>query len=713
MNAAVETAAPRPRPWADGTRIPRRMPLCAILLISALSAAASLSGQARSETPPDTIRYRMPGVSVTANRHETDAFETNRPVAEASGDALWSRGFAAAADASALLPGTAAPSTGPWTGRWSIRGLTGGRVLLLVDGQRLDILRGYGEHPPLLDADQIVRLEVIRGPASVLYGSDAVAGVVNLITGFAPSPGTASGWSGRSGVQFHSGSAQWNGTAGVRYDGRKTALSLNAVRRAAENMNTPGGRLPNTAFRGGALGAEASVRPVRGLRLSLSGQSDRMDRVGVPVDPWAARARFTAYDRDRLSLLLELRRPDRTWKGLSVRVYGQKERRRFDALISGKPRGALFVEQTQTAERRVRAAGVTCQSDWAIGPHYIVAGAEGFGHRVRSSRLADLLLRNDAGAVVKDPPADAAPPLPRLTQAGWGAFLNAELAAGRAFALQAGFRADRSLCRAEGTPGTLVETRLTGSETDVSGNAGLLVRLGPAVRLTANLGRAFRAPDPQELYFRGPGQTGFVIGDPDLRSETSLNADLGVKWKTAPFEGEVAAFRNRVDRLIVLRTLSAARDTFAYGNVGRALLTGGEIRFLWNLSGRIALGADASIVRGRDEASDRPLPGIPPARATLSVAVNGGRSRWNAEADLRLSGDRKNAAPNEARTGGTGLLDLSCGTVLESGWTAGLPVRLSLAVRNALNRSFRDPLSGVTWWDGPGRDVVVGLRVEW
>jgi hemoglobin/transferrin/lactoferrin receptor protein len=683
-------------------------------LLLILSLTVPGTGRTESETPPDTIRYRMPVVSVTANRRETDVLETNLPVAAVAGDELWSRGFATAADASRILPGTASPSAGPWTGRWAIRGLSGSRVLLLVDGQRLDILRGYGEHPPLLDADQIVRVEVIRGPASVLYGSDAVAGVVNLITGPAPAAGLPpSGLSGRSGVQFHSANAQWNGSAALRYDGRGTVISLNAARRTAGDIRTPKGVLANTAFRGNAFQAEASVRPSRGFRLALSGQADRMDRVGVPIDRYAVRARFNAYDRDRLAGLLEFRRPDRTWKGLAVRLYAQREHRNFDAFISGKPKGALFADQSQNADRRVRAAGWSLQSDWTAGPHYIVAGAEAFVHRVRSERTADPLLRDAAGAVVKDPPPDTAPPLPRLTQAGLGVFANAEIAVTPAVALQAGCRGDRSLSRAEATPGTLVETGRNESDTDVSGNAGLLIRLGRSLRLTANLGRAFRAPDPQERYFRGPGQSGFVLGDPDLRSETSLNADLGLKWKTDRFEGEIAAFRNRVNRLIVLRTLSAARDTFAYGNVGRALLSGGEIRFLWNAAERIAFGADASVVEGRDEAAGIRLPGVPPVLGNLSVRLNGGPLRWNAEADLRLSGDRKKTAENEIRTGGAGLLDLAFGIGVRGGWTGGLPFRLSLAVRNALNRSVRDPLSSVTWWDGPGRDVTVGMRTEW
>ncbi|MBN2202361.1 TonB-dependent receptor [bacterium] len=683
-------------------------------LILSLIPAAFLSGQTAPETPPDSVRYRMPEIFVTANRRESDAMETNRPLSAIPADRLWSAGVATASDAAAILPGAASPSVGPWTGRWSIRGLSGSRVLLLVDGLRLDILRGYGEHPFLVDADQIVRIEVIRGPASVLYGSDAVAGVVNLITGPVPAPGPRpSGLSGRSGVQYLSANSQWNGTASLRVDGRRASFSVNAARRTAEDLRTPMGRLANTAFRGNAFQTEAVLKPGRGVRVTLRGHTDRMDKVGVPADRYAARAGFNAYDRDRITAEIEIRRPNGAWKGVRFQAYGQKEFRSFEALISGKPKGAAIVEQSQNAERRLKAAGFSGQSDWVWGPHYLTAGGEAFAHHVVSERIADLLLRDASGAVLKDPPPDRTPPLPRLTQSGTGAFVNAEFAASRFLSVQAGGRVELFLSRAEGTAGTLIESDLRESESNWSGNAGILCRPAGPLRLFANIGRAFRSPDPQERYFRGPGQAGFVTGDPGLRAETSLNLDAGAKWKSDAVEGELALFRNRIDRLIVLRTLTAARDTFAYANVGRGLLTGGEISVFWTASDHAGLGLTAASVKGRDIVADAPLPGVPPLRGTLSLRLNGEPFEWSAGADLRLSADRKNAAQNELKTGGAGLLDLYFGSVLRGAFTAGLPLRVSLSVRNVMDRSVRDPLSGVTWWDGPGRDVVVGVRTEW
>jgi hemoglobin/transferrin/lactoferrin receptor protein len=249
----------------------------------------------------------------------------------------------------------------------------------------------------------------------------------------------------------------------------------------------------------------------------------------------------------------------------------------------------------------------------------------------------------------------------------------------------------------------------------MSGGAGVLFRIGGSVRITANAGRAFRAPALEERFFRGPGQAGFVTGCPGLRSETSVNLDVGLKWKTERMEGELAAFRNRVDDLIVLRTVNAGRDTLQYANVGRALLRGAEFRSGMEVTDNLSIGADASCVFAEDVLASEPLPLIPPVRGTLSMAVHGGRvigpHRWRLEADVRMIADQNRTARNESRTPGYALLDLDFGFGFNPGAVVNLPMTVTVSVQNAFDRRYRDHLSSVYWRAAPGRDVVVGLKV--
>src|ERR687898_2940080 len=81
-----------------------------------------------------------------------------------------------------VLPGVRNFSTGSGVGKPVIRGLSSNRVLVLADGQRLENQQWGDEHGPQVETGEAERIEVIRGPASVLYGSDALGGVVNVIT---------------------------------------------------------------------------------------------------------------------------------------------------------------------------------------------------------------------------------------------------------------------------------------------------------------------------------------------------------------------------------------------------------------------------------------------------------------------------------------------------------------------------------------------------
>lgn len=695
----------------------RFRPFISCLLLASVLPA---EGQWDRESAADSIRYRMSEVTVTANRYEKTAFETHLPVQTLSDDDLWDAGISQPADAASLAAGAASAGTGPWSRRWTLRGLSGPRVLVLVNGLRLDVMRSMGEHPPLMDADQIRKIEIIRGPASVLYGSDAVAGVVNYVT--EPLEERTAGripLSGSIGGQYSSVDRQWNETARLRWDGRRGHASGFLCRRTTEDIRTPGGVLPNTGFGGWTGQAETGWRFTPDARISFTGQADRMNPVGVPTDPYAASARFTAYDRNRITASFRADSPRRAPAAVRIDAYGQEEFRDFDAFISRKPKGPLFVDQSLNARRRVKAAGFSGQAVFAVGKTVGIAGADGFILDVRSERSADSRLFDAAGNVVKDPPADHAPPLPRAGQTGFGIFGSWEAALASWATVQTGLRFDRIGNRALGTAGTLVTADRFERDLSLSGNAGVIFRLGGGFRITANAGRAFRAPALEERYFRGPGQAGFVTGNPSLLSETGWNLDLGLKWKTERLEGELSAFRNRVDDLIVLQSVNAAKDTLRYVNVGRALLRGAEFRAAASVTDGLSIGGYASCVFAEDIRTGEFLPRIPPVSGTLAVRAHGIRGagrrgaadRWHLEMDWRMTAAQNRTGRNESATSGYGLLDLSFGIGFSNRASAGLPAALSVSVRNVFNRRYRDHLSMVYWQDAPGRDVVVGLKV--
>jgi hemoglobin/transferrin/lactoferrin receptor protein len=673
--------------------------------IQLYGALAGAGGRTASCVPSDSLVYRLSEISVTAFRYEKNVFETSLPVQTISSEGFSGKGLSQPGDLASLAVGAASLSTGPWSSKWIIRGLSGSRVLVLVDGLRLTVFRGYGEHPPLLDLDLVERAEVVRGPASVLYGSDAAAGVVNLITR-RPFPRRDAPLSAEMGVRYSSAGNQWTETLSLEKIRLPSRGFLRLVRRKAGNMRTPTGVLEHSSFDSWTIAAEGERRLASGGAILARIDADRMRDAGIPMDPYAEEARFKVYDRTRAVVSVAGRLSESPASGTRLDAYVQKEKRQFSARIAGKPKGKVYSDQVLEGNRDVFASGLDFQVAWPLARAVVMAGGEAFIQDMRSERFADAVLRDASGKTVADPPPDAAPPLPKTVFSGAALFISADFPWGRSMSFLAGFRSDAFRSSATGTKGTLVEETTSRVEKNWSGQAGWLLRMGPGLRLYANAGRGFRAPAPEERYFLGPGQTGTIIGNPSLRSETSLNTDGGIKWDKAGFSGEAGVFRNRVENLIVLRTVGALRDTLAYENVGAANLHGFELRMARRFGESASAFGETAWVSGKDTGTNAPLPWMPPWIGRVGLSWRDGETGMEADCSVRFIGARRKGAQNELPTSPYALVE--AGVSRAFGRTR--KIVFSAAVRNLFNIRYQDPLSMVTWQYGPGRDVSAGLR---
>src|SRR2546421_2995245 len=207
-------------------------------------------------------------LTVTATRAPLAAGLSPLPTEALSEDNLRREQSVSLAHALANLPGVDALTTGQQIGKPVIRGLTGPRVLVLEDGSRLEDYSWSDEDGPSVDARLAQRVEVIRGPASVLYGSDALGGVVNVIPEDLPD---ANGGPRalRSGFEISgaSNNAELEGAARLEGASGGGGWGLFGIRRVASSLPTPAGRLDNTGV--SALSGEAAVGR-RGARASTT-----------------------------------------------------------------------------------------------------------------------------------------------------------------------------------------------------------------------------------------------------------------------------------------------------------------------------------------------------------------------------------------------------------------------------------------------------------
>jgi len=129
----------------------------------------------------ERVTVELPAIQVTATADVGGAAQSPQPLALVSSDALRTIQVSSIGAAVEILPGVRSISTGQGIAKPVIRGLSSNRVLVAEDGVRLENQQWGDEHAPQVEALDADRVEVIRGPASVLYGSDALGGVVNIV----------------------------------------------------------------------------------------------------------------------------------------------------------------------------------------------------------------------------------------------------------------------------------------------------------------------------------------------------------------------------------------------------------------------------------------------------------------------------------------------------------------------------------------------------
>src|SRR5438046_5942876 len=214
-------------------------------------------------------------VTITATRVPSAALGSPLSAAALSEDGLRRDQSVSLAHSLARLPGVNALSTGAQIGKPVIRGLAGARVLVLANGNRLEDYSWSDEDGPSVDTRLAQRVEVIRGPASVLYGSDALGGVVNVIPAELPDANGGPAFA-RSGLELSgaTNNAELGGALRVEGASGRLGWRATAIGCHAADLHTPAGELDNTGF--GALSGEAAV----GLRGSRGGAALRYARYG-------------------------------------------------------------------------------------------------------------------------------------------------------------------------------------------------------------------------------------------------------------------------------------------------------------------------------------------------------------------------------------------------------------------------------------------------
>jgi len=645
---------------------------------------------------------QLSGVQVTATPVGSDPRDVPQAVTALSGPDLSREIGSSVAQTLSQEPGVAMRFNGPAAAAPVIRGLQGERILVLQDGNRVgDLSASAPDHGVSIDPLTAERIEVVRGPASLLYGNQALGGVVNVISNDIPTsiPTHVDGYFA---TQVESVNPGGGVAAGATVPlGLRFALVARGGVRRTEPLREGGGTTLENSFHRNYYG-------VGGL--------------GFGTGRLTGGVVYRGYKFD----------------------YGLPSADEERAKIDGRRHEVVGRAELALDNRFVSSLRLSATSQWYS--HAEISEATGATNTSFSltTQTFDLLGRTQLGPLSGAVGASglfrqyAARGEEALTPAansnGFGIFVFQELplastngdVEARVPKLQAGGRVDSY--RLDIEPGDSKFDAFVGRRSfdQVSGSVGVNVPVGEYVTAAVSVARAFRAPSVEELasnaFHEATGT--FDVGNPNLRSEVNEGAEAILRVQSDRVNGQLSAFGNRIRNYI---TPNVVKDTVIAGENGSVAvplnrvvqadsrIRGVEGRIEGEVMPQVVVGAMGDMVRGEFKASKVPLPFMPAARL-------GALARWDdgslsVGAEYRHAFAQEHVPPSVSAQDPAGIASAAYDLVnVNLGYNRSADGRLhsiTLRVDNLLDERYVDATSRIkSFAFNPGRNFALVYRVQ-
>jgi hemoglobin/transferrin/lactoferrin receptor protein len=701
-----------------------------------VAAAPGITQEAEPETQADESaekateegRVFKDQIVVTPGRQEQASGDAPAPITVFDRETIEMIQPEKMADLFKAIPGVEIDGEGPFRGLPVIRGLSSNRVLILVDGQRLNNAREAttfaGIQPALVNLAEVERIEVLRGPASVQYGSDAIGGVINIITrqpnlgaqdfrvngdvaieygtisdsrlGRASVSGTGSGFSFYAGATYEK-VEDYKAADGAyedeRYGGQGWVL---------EDETVPNSGMEQTTFNGGFkfLTGQQGV-------LRIDAEVVRTQDIGFPgfeLETSGIEFTFPNFDRDKIGIAWNTG-PVWGLSDISLSTYYQTVNKE-SASVFDVP--GYFSEDFTRSE--IDSIGFNAQSIADAGNHRLTFGLDVYNDDVQDTALNTTCF----GGFCLPPSTDVA--VPKSTQQGIGVYIQDGWTLSPQVKLQLGLRGDSFSFESKDDPNYTGEPF---DETDsaVSGNIGVVWSVTDHVNLNALVARGFRTPNLQERSYFGLATNGqaYLLQNPALTSESSWNYEIGTKVRYDRYSGGLHVFYNDLSDFITFEFLDLDDPNCTsppappgvpcaqYANVAKSTIYGIEFDLetifanWWTAFGSVAY------MKGDNDITGEPLSFIPPLKVLLGLRYQ--RSAWWTEANLRFV-DRQTDLPEGDPFFDTGTVGFTVYD-LRGGYDFNFGLGFLVAIENITDKLYNEPFNNRP---EPGRNFRITAR---
>ncbi|TGN16933.1 TonB-dependent receptor [Leptospira idonii] len=621
-------------------------------------------------------------------------------------------------------PGVSALTTGAGSAKPVIRGLSGQRVLVMSDGVRQEDQQFGDDHTVDLDAFGISQVEVVKGPGSVLYGSDALGGVVNVIRNKAPTK--------KDGAPTLAGTMSYNGFSNNKQDAGDLSLygynhnsnigyRVQANDRKAGRISTPNGIIPNTGFTESNKSVSVGTDGAWGnIYLDSFRREFKQDLYDNPNEnPGAQVSQSVIHDKNHLHsffiFALGNLEVDAGYQRNNRReipdknIYVPIQKTLLDSTISDftKAYNIYQVNQFRT-EQGLNLSLDTGTLDVKFH-HKPILGWKG--------------TIGVSGMNQKNATRGTEPLIPGYLLINLAGFLLEEYKLGD-FTFSGGLRADKRSVdiKANTDLGVSEETKNFSATT---GTLGSVWRFSKPLSLILNVGKGFRSPTPFELYSNGvhEGTGRFETGKNQLKPETSVNYDTALRYASSKIQAEVTFFQNTIQDYIYSVSQGKYDEesrlpVYQYRQ-DRAVLTGGEFFIQAELTKNISMNGGIDLLKGSvykkvdpstfltiedtdlsliyNDLQTKALPRMAPNRSRLGFRFSKEELFSLQKPYLSVSGrfisSQYRVDKLETTTAGYNLYDIGFGFEIPSLNNEAEPATFDFAVMNVFNKAYVDHMS--------------------
>jgi hemoglobin/transferrin/lactoferrin receptor protein len=648
-------------------------------------------------------------------------------------------------DIVAEKPGIALQRDAIWATNISIRGLRGSDVIMLVNGDRIETATDLDGALSLFDLNNIKQVEIIKNASSVLYGTGALGGMINIIT---KGNNLSNNFKIKADVTSGINSVNYgfsNGGA-VYFSNKNWWLTLSGNYRTASDTKTPDGKLLNSGYNDDNLSGDFGFYINENNKLKISYQNFKGWDIGIPggegLFPANAQVKYSFIKRDLFDFQYSILNLLEPLKELTIKFYNQNIYRFVDDVpnqstiiqsTNGQQNQIVTVDKI-TPNARHYVAGLQLQSNWLVGENLLLAGIDAWQRNLDSRRERIISHSQEDPLTGEITPTFTEyigeKPLPDCSFRSIGIYGQDEFPfISDKLKITLGARGDQIYVRNDSVsnpiyyytipadqnspPQTVLDwAKMDETNYSWSANFNIFYRLNGNTNITFSYSHSFRAASLEERYQYIDLGSVISLGNPDLKPEEGNYLDAGIKSSGDKLNISGDVFLNFIhSQIIQVPGIFEGRNALLSVNAGQSRFYGFDGAAQYQLTENSSAKISASFVRGQDLSNDTNLPAIAPFNSRLSYNYDF-PNFLNVEILANIFASQNDIAPGEFTTPGYVYYNFYVNSqplvIFNS------EIILYAGCENLVNKSYRNHLATnrVFIVSEPGRNFIIKLNLK-